>query len=217
MNILDKNERLKKREERQRKKKEREEKEAIRLRNRFEAIRKEKKEVRRIITEWAIVLTIAMSIGFLISKYLFFMINVPTGSMIPTINIEDRIYVKRVFNFDKLKRGDIIVFLSSEDPKDNKEKPFVKRLIGLPGDVIEIKKGEVYVNGNLLKEDYVVRKDNEYSGSFKVPQGKFFFLGDNRVSSHDSRYWKDPYVDKSKIMAKAGLKIIPLKDFGFLK
>ncbi|NRT30102.1 signal peptidase I [Clostridium beijerinckii] len=92
----------------------------------------------------------------------------PTGSMIPTINLNDKILVTRIHNFDNLKRGNVIVFYS-----DELKETLVKRLIGLPGDKIDIKNGIVFVNGEKLEEDYVKNKD-DYNGSFEVPQGKYF-------------------------------------------
>ena len=110
-----------------------------------------------------------------------------------------------------MKRGDIIVFYSQEFSET-----FVKRLIGLPGDKIEIKNGIVFVNGEQLEEDYVKNKD-KYNGTFKVPEGKYFFLGDNRPNSKDSRLWKNPYVDSSDIKGKLQFRFYPFKDFGIVK
>lgn len=181
------------------------------------AVRNERSKVMKIIREWTILITLAIAVGVAISKFAFFMINVPSGSMLPTIQLDDRIYVRKIYDVNKLQRCDIVVFLSSEDPKDHKEKPFIKRLIGLPGDTVTIKNGVVSVNGIVLKEDYVKNVDVSYNGEFKVPQGKFFFMGDNRTGSYDSRYWKEPFVDKEKIMAIAGLRVFPLRSFGLLK
>jgi signal peptidase I len=136
---------------------------------------------------------------------------VPTRSMIQTINLNDKILVKRIHNFDNLKRGNVIVFYS-----DELKETLVKRLIGLPGDKIDIKNGVVFVNGEKLEEDYVKNKD-DYNGSFEVPQGKYFFLGDNRPVSLDARYWKEHYIDSSKIEGKAQFIFYPFKDFGMLK
>lgn len=92
----------------------------------------------------------------------------------------------------------------------------VKRLIGLPGDMIEIKDGVVIRNGEKLNEDYVKNKDL-YNGTYEVPQGKYFFLGDNRPISADSRLWKNPYIDGSNIQGKIQFKSYPLNEFGIVK
>lgn len=130
--------------------------------------------------------------------------------MVPTINVGDRLMVNRVYTKDNLKRGDILVFYSNE-----LQETLIKRVIGLPGDHIIIKDGIVNVNGEDLQEDYV--KNNDFSDDeliYDVPEGKYFFLGDNRPVSKDSRRWINPYVDQADIKGKAILKYYPLKDFG---
>ena len=125
-----------------------------------------------------------------------------------SLNVGDRLFVTRVYNPEKLKRGDIVVFYSEEKNED-----MIKRLIGLPGDKIVINDGVVTVNGETLEENYIGTADN-YSGEFTVPEGKYFFLGDNRYWSLDSRYWQNPYIDGSDIKGKAQIKVYPWKDFG---
>lgn len=161
--------------------------------------------------EWILPVFVALAIVFLLRQFVFFNVYVPSGSMIPTININDKIVVTRILNLSSLKRGDIIVFYS-----DELGETLIKRLIGLPGDKIDIKNGEVFINGNKLEEDYVKNKDN-YNGTFEVPQGKYFFLGDNRPISDDARLWKNHYIDGSKIEGKAQFIFYPFKDFGKLK
>ena len=89
------------------------------------------------------------------------------------------------------------------------------RLIGLPGDKIEIKDGIVFVNGDQLEEDYV-KNIYDYDGKFEVPEGKYFFLGDNRPHSNDSRFWKNPYIENRDIKGKVQFRFYPLKDFGWI-
>ena len=161
--------------------------------------------------EWVLPIISAIVICLLLNKFVFFNVQVPTGSMIPTINLENRLVVTRVHNLGNLKRGDVIVFYS-----DELSERLVKRLIGLPGDKIEIKNGVVSVNGEQLKEDYVENKD-KYNGTFEVPNGKYFFLGDNRPISDDARYWKNPYIDGSAIEGKAQFIFYPFGSFGAVK
>ena len=109
-----------------------------------------------------------------------------------------------------MKRGDIVVF--NFKPKDE---VFIKRLIGLPGDNITIKAGVVYVNGEKLEEDYV-KNPEVTDGVYNVPEGKYFFLGDNRAISDDARKWQNEYgityIDEEDIQGKAIIKVWPLKD-----
>lgn len=166
---------------------------------------------KNFLYEWIVPIIAAIVIAVIINKFLIFKIFIPSGSMIPTINIDDRLFVTRIYNYDNLDRGDIIVFYSEEF-----QESMIKRLIGLPGDIVEIENGIVSVNGEKLSEDYIIEKDN-YTGYFEVPEEKYFFLGDNRSNSKDSRYWQDSYIDKENVEGKAQIRVYPLKDFGRVK
>lgn len=144
----------------------------------------------------------------LLNKFLFFQIIVPSDSMYPTIKENDRILVTNLYDKNKLVRGDIVVFYSEE-----LKKTLVKRLIGLPGDLVSIKYGEIFINEKKISEPYVVCKDS-LTKNFKVPVGCFLFLGDNRFSSYDSRYWKNPYIKFTNIKGKAQIILYPFKRFG---
>lgn len=163
---------------------------------------------KNILKDYVIPIGLAMILAFVVRKYIIFQIEVPSESMYPTIKIGDRIMVTRIYNLSKLKRGELIVFDSEELGK-----PLIKRLIGLPGDKVVVDKGTVSVNGEKLKEDYVVNNE-DYSGSFEVPAGKYLFFGDNRANSFDSRKWQNPYIDAADIRGKARFIIYPFKRFG---
>lgn len=160
--------------------------------------------------DWVVPIAAAVVIALLIKQFLVFKVYIPSGSMIPTLNEGDQLFATRVYNVENLKRGDIVIFDS-----DELNDVLIKRLIGLPGDKINITNGTVYVNGEKLNEDYVKNNDN-YSGEFEVPEGKYFFLGDNRAISYDSRKWNNPYIDKGSIKAKAQIRVYPFSDFGFV-
>jgi len=165
----------------------------------------------KFIKDWVIPILIALVITVLINKLVFFNIQVPTSSMYPTIKEGDRIAVLRVHDLSKLKRGDIVVFQS-----DELSETLVKRLIGLPGDTVEIREGEqVYINGTLFEQDFSYSVD-DYTGTFKVPEGCYFFLGDNRAGSYDSRRWVNPYIPGDAIMGRAAIRIFPFNRFGKL-
>ena len=167
------------------------------------------KLLNRFIKEWLLPILITLILATLINKFVFYNVKVPSSSMYPTIKVGDKITVTPVYNKSKLKRGDIIVFYSYE-LKDR----LIKRLIGLPGDEIDIKgNGQVYINGNKIEEPYVVYKE-ELGKQFKIPQDKYFFLGDNRASSFDARKWESPYIDSKDIQGKARFIISPFKRFG---
>ncbi|HDN2514138.1 TPA: signal peptidase I [Clostridioides difficile] len=155
-------------------------------------------------------------IGFMITIILLrifiaFIVKIPSESMMPTLNINDRLIATKVYNPEKLKRGDIIIFYSKEE-----EELMIKRLIGVPGDRIFIDKGVVSVNDNQINEEYIKEKD-EFTGEYKVPRGEYFLLGDNRKKSYDSRKWRNPFIKGEDIKGKAIIKIYPFKNFGVLK
>ncbi|MFD3155751.1 signal peptidase I [Haloimpatiens sp. FM7330] len=169
--------------------------------------------MKKIIKEWLPPLAAALVLAFLINRFLFFLITVPTESMYPTIKPGDRIGVTKVYKTENLKRGDIVVFYSKE-----LKEMLIKRLIGVPGDKIQITSdGSVYINGNKIEQEYVVNNGGKTGVNFEIPKDKFFFLGDNRANSLDARYWYNPYIDAKQIKGKARFIIFPFNRIGKLK
>ncbi|NLJ58694.1 MAG: signal peptidase I [Tissierellia bacterium] len=168
--------------------------------------------MKKFINEWVIPVIIALVIVLFLNKFIFILVTVPTGSMETAIMPGDRLYVNRLFNTENAKRGDILVFHS-----DEMNEKLVKRLIGLPGETVEINlEGEVFINGEKIEEPYV-RETRGTAQSFKIPEGKYFFLGDNRPISVDARYWSNPYIAQDKIIGKAEFRFFPLNRIGKLK
>jgi signal peptidase I len=163
-----------------------------------------------LIKEWVIPVAVALAIVLMLNKFVFILVTVPTGSMEETIMPGDRLYVDELFNIEDAERGDIIVFNSEE--LDNKR--LVKRLIGLPGDVVEVKSnGNVFVNGEKLDEPYADESETDEK-TFTVPEGSYLFLGDNRPISYDARYWTDPYIDGDQIIGRVVFRFFPLDRIG---
>ena len=170
-----------------------------------------KKEKTGFFYDWIVPILIAVVLAVLINKFIVFKVKIPSESMVPTLNVGDRLFVTRVYNPENLERGDVVVFHSDEKNED-----MIKRLIGKPGDTIVINDGIVTVNGETLYENYIGTPD-KFNGTYEVPEGQYFFLGDNRFFSSDSRYWDTPYIDGSDVMGKAQLKVYPFDDFGMIK
>lgn len=162
--------------------------------------------------EWLIDIAIVAFIALFIWNFVGYGVWITSASMVPTLEVKDRLIVTRVHDYKSLKEGDIVLFKQDEF----EDEILIKRLIGLPGDKIEIKNGVVFRNGEQIKEDYVKNKDLS-NGIYQVPEGKYFFLGDNRPHSNDSRYWQDPYVDASKLEGKARMKYYPIQQFEVYK
>lgn len=115
-----------------------------------------------------------------------------------------------IFPFHPPRLGDIIVFHEPNDP----DRDFVKRVIGLPGDTVEMRSGEVYVNGALLPEPYLTRRDTTNLAPVEVPSGHYFVLGDNRRVSYDSRELGP--IPQENIVGKAWFSYWPLSELDFL-
>ena len=165
-------------------------------------------DIKKEIFEWAKVIVIAIAIAFILNNYVIVNAQVPTGSMENTVMTKDRIFAFRLaYLFEDPQRGDIVVFPFPDDEKVN----YLKRIIGLPGDTVEIKDGKVYINNSKkpLKEDYLKETPTGSFGPYKVPEDSYFMMGDNRNISEDSRYWNNPYVKKEKILGKAILRYYP--------
>ncbi|SFB29906.1 signal peptidase I [Clostridium frigidicarnis] len=165
----------------------------------------------RFFKDWVIPIAVALFVAVIIHKFLIFKVYIPSESMYPALTNGDHLFVKRIYNYDKIKRQDIIVFNFKEG---GKEELLIKRVIGLPGDTVKIdNQGKVFINGEELNEPYVKNESN-LAGEFKVPEGKYFFLGDNRSNSYDSRRWKDPFIDKNDIKGKAFVRVYPFNRIG---
>lgn len=157
----------------------------------------------RDVTESVVV---AVLLAALIRVFLFQFFVIPSGSMEPTLTEGDMIMVNKItYRFTPPKRGDIIVFKYPVDPS----RDFVKRLIGLPGEVVQIKDSTLYINGRVVDQPYLP-KGLRYAdfGPVTVDKDSYFMMGDNRNDSQDSRYWGD--MPKKNIIGKAVLIYWPL-------
>lgn len=158
--------------------------------------------MKKILKQWAPSIIIAVVLSLFIRTYVAEAMRVPTGSMIPTIKINDHLLVEKLMWLTPLKHGDIIVF---NPPVDTVR--YVKRLIGLPGDVIEINNGELYRNNVIVNEPYIIEKMQYSFGPIKVPEDSYFFLGDNRNNSFDAHLWDIPFVHKDELIGKVMIEI----------
>ncbi|TVX96320.1 signal peptidase I [Cohnella terricola] len=156
--------------------------------------------MKKFIKQWIPSFAIALLLSLFIKTYVADAMRVPTGSMIPTIQIHDRIVVGKMMWMTKLDHGDIVVFHPPVAGETNSR--FVKRLIGLPGDVIEIKDGVLFRNQEKIDEPYIKEKMNYSYGPTQVPDNSYFFLGDNRNLSFDSHAWETPFVDRDQLIGK---------------
>lgn len=170
---------------------------------------------KRLWKEWILPFGLEIVALLLIVKFIFFIAIVPSGSMEPTIQERSALFTLRVHDLEKLERGDVIVF-EAETP-ELAGTTLIKRLIGLPGDHVEIdENGVMTINGEVQSEDYVVYQ-YAIPSVFDVPEGYYLFMGDNRANSLDSRYWSDPYVSAESIQGRAVFTLFPFSHFGKLR
>jgi signal peptidase I len=168
--------------------------------------------VKKFFFDWVVPVVVAVVIALFINKFLLFKIYIPSESMVPTLKIGDQLFVTKIYNKQKIKRGDVVVFYSEELGE-----LLIKRVIGLPGESVDVKAdGAVYINGQKLNEPYVENKSTK-TGNFQVPQRSLLFLGDNRANSKDSRYWKEPYISMDQVRGKARVIVFPFKRISFVE
>ncbi len=169
--------------------------------------------IQSLIYEWVPMIAIAIVLAFILRTYAVAAYYIPSGSMEPTLQVRDRLIAVKfpyVVLKEKPKFGDIVIFKPDWSRKD-----FIKRVIGLPGDTIQVVKGVgVFRNGKLLEEPYVKSPPNYNWGPEVVPEGKYFVLGDNRANSWDSHYWG--FLEQDDIEGQAVLVFWPPRRFSLL-
>jgi signal peptidase I len=165
---------------------------------------------------WVRDLVFSVLIAVILIVFIYQPVKVEGTSMMPTLTDQERIFINKFtyhYGLGTVSRGDMVVFWYPLDTS----KSYIKRIIGVPGDMIRIVSGQVFVNGSQLAEDYVPDeyRDRAPWGPERVPPDKYFVLGDHRSSSNDSRNWG--YVDRKYIYGKAVFVYWPLDKLGRLK
>ena len=196
----------------------------------------------RTLKELPLLLIAAGIIAFLIKSLIAQAFFIPSESMLPQLEVDDRVVVSKIsYRLHEPRRGDIVVFDSPHQAPQlpDRSNPvvkvyrkigkgvgliqpsteeYIKRVVGLPGDVIDIKDGKVYVNGRELIEPYLAPGTFTFPGSIKlpitIPKGKLWVMGDNRGNSSDSRGFGA--IDKKKVVGRTILKVWPLRSMSFL-
>ena len=167
------------------------------------------------LMSWIVPIAIGLLLALLIKQFAFQFVRVDGPSMQPNLQNNERVVCLKQA---KIHRGSVVVFDSNGvDPQVSVKTEYVKRVIGLPGDTVEAKNGNLYVNGKKVDQSYISKSERSsgtgtwtlhsisqenswvlHNGAYKVPKGEYFVLGDHRSVSNDSRYWG--FVPKSKIV-----------------
>ncbi len=167
-----------------------------------------KNSIWKELWEYIKMIIFVIVVVLIVNNVLLINARVPSESMEKTIMTGDRFFGNRLaYLFNDPERFDIVVFKYPDD----ESQLFVKRVIGLPGETVEIREGKVYINGSdtPLDDSFTPETPMGNYGPYVVPEGSYFMLGDNRKHSGDSRFWKQPYVEKDKIVGKAILRYFP--------
>ena len=158
-----------------------------------------KGDMRKEVVSWVRMFVIVIAVVFVLTQFVIINVRIPSGSMENTIMTKDRLIGFRFsYWFDEPQRGDIILFSYPVDEKQT----YIKRVIGLPGETVEIRDGKIYIDGSSepLEEDYLKEtwtwENDGYT--FKVPEGCYFVLGDNRNDSEDGRFWAQIALNEGK-------------------
>ena len=177
----------------------------------------------RSVVEWAIILIAVLLCTVVLRTYVVQSFYIPSGSMLPTLQIGDRIIVNKLsYRFHDPRRGDIVVF--SRPPLEDQEyADLVKRVVGLPGETISSRGGHIYIDGKELNQPWLPKGPDSYSGPLpggdphpqfdlpgpvKIPAGEYYVMGDNRTNSEDSRFFGP--IPKSLIVGRAVAVVWPI-------
>ena len=169
--------------------------------------------LRRELRSWTRDLAVALGLAIVIMIFLYQPVKVEGTSMNPLLSDQERIFINKfVYRFEPIERGDVVVFWYPLD----RSKSFIKRVVGLPGETVEIRAGHVYVNGQELLDQYVPSGylDGSNYSSRRIPRDEYFVMGDHRDSSNDSRVFGP--VPHGYIYGKAVFAYWPVDHFGSL-
>ncbi|MBR4015892.1 MAG: signal peptidase I [Anaerotignum sp.] len=161
--------------------------------------------VKSEVISWVKTIVLAAVLAGLVNSFIIVNAQVPTGSMENTIMTGDRIVALRTsYWFDSPQRGDVVIFHFPDDPTG--KTLYVKRVIGVPGDTVQVRDGQVLLNGQVQEEPYIREVTRGEYGPYVVPEGCYFMMGDNRNSSLDSRFWENKFVEKDQILGKVVMR-----------
>ncbi len=175
--------------------------------------------------EFVIIIAAALVLTVLIRTFVLDQYEIPTGSMQPTIEINDRVFAEKIsYHFSAVNQGDIVTFDNPYPSADKHDAVLIKRVIAIEGQIVDFKDGLVLIDGEALDESYIHGLPSEplstqYPGvdlsfPYQVPQDEIWVMGDNRINSLDSRYFGP--IEEEHLLGRAILRIWPLNRFGTL-
>lgn len=176
-------------------------------------------KVATTVLEWVAVIGCGIVIALVAQAYLVQAFWIPSPSMTPTLDVEDRVLVNKLsYRTHDVHRGDVVVFErppEASNGEDGEIKDLIKRVVAVGGDTLEARDGEVYVNGERIEEPYLAPDTlTDRLPRQEIPEGHVFVMGDNRTDSQDSRVFGP--IDEDAIVGRAVFKVLPLTDMGWL-
>ena len=173
------------------------------------SISEEKKSVGEEAKDWIVSIAAAIAVALLIRTFIVELYVVDGPSMRPTLQHEERLVVNKfIYYVRDPQKGEVVIFRYPRDPS----RDFIKRVIATAGDTIEIKEGRVYVNDQLLREDYILEKTRTEYPKVTIPEGTIFVMGDNRNNSEDSRFPDVGFVPLKLVKGEAVLVFWPVDE-----
>ena len=173
-----------------------------------------KEQIWEFFKEMVSIIVIAFILAMILRTFVIEGRIIPTGSMLPTIQLQDRVMVNKfIYHFKEPQRGDIVVLEPPEILNSNED--YIKRVIGLPGDTVEMKEGKVFINGKALAEPYLAEPINYEYGPVQVPEDSLMVLGDNRNFSFDSHSW-NAWLTRDHLKGKAFMIYWPIDHINLL-
>jgi len=169
------------------------------------------------VFDWLETIVVALILALIIRAFFLQVFWIPSGSMEPTLDVNDRIVVNKIiYHFREPKRQEVIVFrqIAMEGIPVKEKRDLIKRLMGLPGEVLEVKDGVVHINGVAVEEKHLLNRDFSNYGPVTIPADSYFVMGDNRPASADTRFWQGKFLPKKNLIGPAFLRIWPLSKFG---
>ena len=163
---------------------------------------------------WIRDLFFSLAIAAVVIVFLYQPVKVEGTSMMPRLTDQERFFINKfIYRLESIHRGDVVVFRLPVDPG----KSYIKRVIGLPGEVVNMTQGEVFIDGQALEEPYIMPeyRGRQNFGPVEIPPGEFFVLGDSRNSSNDSRSWGT--VSKNRVYGNAVFVYWPIDRLGVLR
>lgn len=172
------------------------------------------------VKDIVVIVLLAFLLAIVIKSFVIDNRNIPTSSMHPTVPAESRILVNKfTYSFNDVEFGDVVVFEPTDQTKLEAgiDDDMLKRVIGLPGDKVQVKDSTLYINDQPIAESYISETMQYEYGPITVPEGYVFLLGDNRNLSFDSHAWSNPFVPIDNIKGKAMLIYWPKDKFGAIE